>query len=107
MGGAAVLLAVPVLCCRLSHFAREDVAHDRVLSWREGQILVVLKIVCVLRTLIYPPYDDGDAGAVVLPASPGFYHGATSIRDLVDFVVARICDQLEIRASLMRRWGED
>ena len=63
MGGAAVLLAVPVLCCRLSHFAPEDVAqHDRVLSWREGQILVVPKIVCVLRTLIYPPYD-GDAGA--------------------------------------------
>ena len=37
-----------------------------------------------------------EAGAVVLPAMPGFYHGVTSIRDLVDFVVARICDQLGI-----------
>jgi 4-hydroxy-3-polyprenylbenzoate decarboxylase len=45
------------------------------------------------------------AGAVVLPASPGFYHGVQSIRDLVDFVVARICDQLEIPNSLARRWG--
>ena len=46
------------------------------------------------------------AGAVVLPASPGFYHGATSMADLVDFVVARICDQLGVEHSLMRRWGE-
>ncbi len=35
-----------------------------------------------------------EAGAVVLPASPGFYHGPKSIDDLVDFVVGRICDQL-------------
>lgn len=46
------------------------------------------------------------AGAVVLPASPGFYHGAASIMDLVDFVVARICDQLGVPHNLMRRWGE-
>jgi 4-hydroxy-3-polyprenylbenzoate decarboxylase len=45
------------------------------------------------------------AGAVVLPAMPGFYHGVTTIRDLVDFVVARICDQLEVSHTLMRRWG--
>lgn len=47
-----------------------------------------------------------EAGAVVLPASPGFYHGATSVADLVDFVVARICDQLGVDHTLMRRWGE-
>jgi 4-hydroxy-3-polyprenylbenzoate decarboxylase len=46
-----------------------------------------------------------EAGAVVLPAMPGFYHGASTIADLVDFVVARICDQLRIEHSLMRRWG--
>ena len=47
-----------------------------------------------------------EAGAVVLPASPGFYHGAQTIADLVDFVVARICDQLKVTNSLVRRWGE-
>ncbi|MFM8708236.1 MAG: UbiX family flavin prenyltransferase [Planctomycetia bacterium] len=47
-----------------------------------------------------------EAGAVVLPASPGFYHGADTVADLVDFVVARICDQLGVAHSLMRRWGE-
>jgi len=47
-----------------------------------------------------------DAGAVVLPAMPGFYHGATSVQDLVDFVVARICDQLGVSHQLTHRWGE-
>lgn len=48
-----------------------------------------------------------EAGAVVLPAMPGWYHGVNSIRDLVDFVVARILDQLQIEHSLIHRWGED
>ena len=46
-----------------------------------------------------------EAGAVVLPASPGFYHKAQSIDDLVNFVVARICDQLNISNELVCRWG--
>jgi len=46
-----------------------------------------------------------EAGAVVLPAMPGFYHGVASLRDLVDFIVGRICDQLGIRNELIRRWG--
>lgn len=47
-----------------------------------------------------------EAGAVVLPAAPGFYQGAETVADLVDFVVARICDQLGVAHALMRRWGE-
>jgi len=46
-----------------------------------------------------------EAGAVVLPAMPGFYHNPSSIADLVDFVVARICDQLGVEHALMMRWG--
>ncbi len=46
------------------------------------------------------------AGAVVLPASPGWYHGVQSLGDLVDFLVARILDQLGIDNQLMERWGE-
>jgi 4-hydroxy-3-polyprenylbenzoate decarboxylase len=45
------------------------------------------------------------AGAVVLPAMPGFYHSPQSIDDLVDFVVGRICDQLDVPVNLIRRWG--
>ena len=47
-----------------------------------------------------------DAGAVILFAAPGFYHGAETVQDLVDFVVARCLDQLGIATSLVRRWGE-
>jgi 4-hydroxy-3-polyprenylbenzoate decarboxylase len=46
-----------------------------------------------------------EAGAIVLPAMPGFYHGASTIGDLVDFVVARVLDQLGIEHALMHRWG--
>ncbi|MCA9057009.1 MAG: UbiX family flavin prenyltransferase [Planctomycetaceae bacterium] len=45
------------------------------------------------------------AGAVVLPAAPGFYHRPASIADLVDFVVARICDHFGVDCQLMQRWG--
>ena len=44
-------------------------------------------------------------GAVILPAMPGFYHGVKTISDLIDFVVARILDQLGIHNSLIHRWG--
>jgi 4-hydroxy-3-polyprenylbenzoate decarboxylase len=46
------------------------------------------------------------AGAVILPASPGFYHRPTQIAELVDFVVARVLDHLDVEHSLARRWGE-
>ena len=45
------------------------------------------------------------AGAVVLPASPGFYHRPASIDELVDFVVARVLDHLGVEHALGRRWG--
>lgn len=47
-----------------------------------------------------------EAGAVVLPAMPGYYQGVRSLGDVVDFVVARVLDQLGVDHSLMRRWGE-
>lgn len=47
------------------------------------------------------------AGAVILPANPGFYHRPTSVDAIVDFVVARILDQLQVDHSLMSRWGSE
>ena len=46
-----------------------------------------------------------DAGAVILFAAPGFYHGAKTLQDLVDFVVARCLDQLGVDNTLVERWG--
>lgn len=45
-------------------------------------------------------------GAVILPASPGFYMQPQTINDLIDFIVARILDQLGIEQKLLPRWGE-
>jgi len=45
-------------------------------------------------------------GVVILPPSPGFYTHPASVDDIVDFVVARILDQLRIPNSLMPRWGD-
>src|SRR3954449_4069278 len=46
------------------------------------------------------------AGAVVLFAAPGFYHGAETMEDLVDFVVGRCLDQLGLENALVKRWGD-
>jgi 4-hydroxy-3-polyprenylbenzoate decarboxylase len=46
------------------------------------------------------------AGAIVLPANPGFYHQPRSVQEIVDFVVARVLDQIGMPHDLVRRWGE-
>jgi 4-hydroxy-3-polyprenylbenzoate decarboxylase len=45
-------------------------------------------------------------GAIVLPAAPGFYHRPQSVEAMIDFIVARILNQLGIAHRLMPRWGE-
>ena len=47
-----------------------------------------------------------ECGAIILPANPGFYHRPQSIDEVVDFIVARILDQLSVPHTLMPRWGE-
>ena len=47
------------------------------------------------------------AGATILFLAPGFYHGAESVADLVDFVVGRCLDQLGLENALVRRWGQE
>jgi 4-hydroxy-3-polyprenylbenzoate decarboxylase len=45
-----------------------------------------------------------EAGAVVIPASPGFYHRPTRVEELVDFIVQRVLDQLELGVEVAKRW---
>jgi 4-hydroxy-3-polyprenylbenzoate decarboxylase len=47
------------------------------------------------------------AGAVVMPAAPGFYHRPTRVEELVDFIVARVLDQLGIEHELVTPWGSE
>jgi 4-hydroxy-3-polyprenylbenzoate decarboxylase len=46
------------------------------------------------------------AGATILPLAPGFYHGESSVAALVDFVVARVLDQIGFSHELSARWGQ-
>ena len=46
------------------------------------------------------------AGATILFLAPGFYHGAETVDDLVDFVVGRVLDQLGLENALVPRWGQ-
>jgi 4-hydroxy-3-polyprenylbenzoate decarboxylase len=48
-----------------------------------------------------------EAGAVVIPAAPGFYHRPTRVSELVDFIVQRVLDQLGVEIEIARRWGGD
>jgi len=47
-----------------------------------------------------------EAGATVLFLAPGFYHGAETVDDLVDFIVGRAVDQIGLDVELVKRWGE-
>jgi 4-hydroxy-3-polyprenylbenzoate decarboxylase len=48
-----------------------------------------------------------EAGATVIPAAPGFYHRPASVADLVDFIVQRVLDQLDLDIQIARRWAGD
>ena len=81
-------------------------AADVVLKERRRLILVVRET----------PFSDihlenmlrlSRMGAVIMPANPGFYHKPQSVQQLVDFMVARILDQLEIHHELVRPWGDE
>jgi 4-hydroxy-3-polyprenylbenzoate decarboxylase len=48
-----------------------------------------------------------EAGATILPANPGFYHRPETVAQVVDFVVARVMDQLGVANDLLPRWGGD
>ena len=81
-------------------------AADVVLKERNQLILVVRETPLSsihLRNML----TLSDMGAVILPASPGFYHKPESIDDLVDFVVARILNQLGVPQVLLPGWGTE
>ena len=75
---------------------------------KEGRRLVLVPRETPLSTIhLENMLRVRQAGAVVLFAAPGFYHGAETIEDLVDFVVGRCLDQLELENALIRRWGSE
>ncbi|WP_457664794.1 flavin prenyltransferase UbiX [Thiolapillus sp.] len=83
-----------------------DRAADVMLKERQKLILVVRETpfsAIHLQNML----TVTQAGALVMPANPGFYYQPESVNDLVDFMVARILDHLEVEHDLLPRWGAD
>jgi 4-hydroxy-3-polyprenylbenzoate decarboxylase len=104
-----------MVVCPCSGSTLSGIAHAASMNLIQRAADVHLK---ERRTLILVPRETplsvlqienlhraAQAGAVILPAMPGWYHGVKSVQDLIDFVVARILDQLEVPHELMQRWG--
>jgi flavin prenyltransferase len=79
-------------------------AADVVLKERR-QLILVLREMPLSAIQLENMLRLARAGAVIMPANPGFYHRPRALQDLVDFVVARILDHLGIEHELLARWG--
>jgi 4-hydroxy-3-polyprenylbenzoate decarboxylase len=74
---------------------------------KEGRRLVLVPRETPLSTIhLENMLRVRQAGGVILFAAPGFYAGASTVDDLVDFVVSRCLDQLGLENALVKRWGE-
>ncbi|HYK81793.1 MAG TPA: flavin prenyltransferase UbiX [Gemmatimonadales bacterium] len=110
--GSAPTAGMVICPCSMGTVAA--IAHGTSRSLIERAADVVLK---ERRTLVVVPRETPlslvhlrnltlvtEAGAIVLPAAPGFYHHPQAVSDLVDFVVQRVIDHLGLEINLLKRW---
>ena len=81
-------------------------AADVVLKER-GQLILVVRETPFSTIHLQNMLTLSQAGAIILPANPGFYHQPQSIEDMVNFVVARVLNQLGIGQDLVKPWGQN
>lgn len=113
--GSALSRGMVICPCSMGTLSAVAVGASRSLIERAADVALKerRKLVLVTRETPLSTIHLGNmlrvarAGAVVLPAAPGFYHRPQAVSELVDFVVARVLDQLEIPHELSRRWGND
>ncbi|MCX8075787.1 MAG: UbiX family flavin prenyltransferase [Aquificaceae bacterium] len=100
--------------CSMSTLAHIANGTNQNLIHRVGEVALKERVPLVLLVR-EAPYSEVHiknmlravrAGAIVLPASPGFYHRPTTMQELVDFVVGKMLDSLRIEHNLYRRWRE-
>ena len=113
--GSALSAGMVVCPCSMGTLSAISVGASRSLVERAADVALKER-----RTLVLVPRETPlsaihlenmlrvtRAGAVVLPAAPGFYHQPTRIDELVDFIVARILDHLGVEHRLVKRWGTE
>jgi 4-hydroxy-3-polyprenylbenzoate decarboxylase len=112
--GSARIAAMVVCPCTTATLSALANGAGRSLIERAGDVMLKER-----RKLIVVPRETplsaihlrnmlalSEAGATILPANPGFYQHPETIDDLVDFIVARILDHLEVEHEILPRWGE-
>jgi 4-hydroxy-3-polyprenylbenzoate decarboxylase len=111
--GSGAPEAMVVCPCSMATLSAIAVGASRSLIERAADVMLKER-----RTLIIVPRETpfstihlrnmlavAEAGGLVLPANPGFYHRPTEVGEVVDYVVARILDQLGVDHDLMPAWG--
>lgn len=112
--GSAKVDAMVVCPCTMSTLSQIAVGASSNLMERAADVMLKerRKLVIVPRET---PFSDihlenmlrlSRMGVVVMPANPGFYNKPESVNDLVDFMVARVLDQLDIEQDLLPAWGQ-
>jgi 4-hydroxy-3-polyprenylbenzoate decarboxylase len=110
--GSALTAGMIVCPCSMGTLSAIAVGASRSLIERAADVTLKerRKLILVPRETPLSAIHLGNmlrltrAGAVVMPAAPGFYHQPQQISDLVDFVVARMLDQLGVEQTLVKRW---
>ena len=114
--GSGVTAGMVVCPCSMGTLSAISVGASRSLIERAADVTLKerRKLILVPRETPLSAIHLGNmlrltrAGAVVMPASPGFYHRPQQVSDLVDFVVARMLDHLGVEQKLVKRWeGEE
>jgi len=113
--GSGAPAAMVVCPCSMATLSAIAVGASRNLIERAADVMIKER-----RVLILVPRETpfsaihlrnmlavAEAGGVVLPANPGFYHRPARVDDLVDYIVARILDHLGIEQELMPKWGAE
>jgi flavin prenyltransferase len=113
--GSALTSGMIVCPCSMGTLSAISVGASRSLIERAADVTLKerRKLVLVPRETPLSAIHLGNmlrltrAGAVIMPAAPGFYHRPQQVSDLVDFVVARMLDQLGVEQKLIKRWAGD
>jgi 4-hydroxy-3-polyprenylbenzoate decarboxylase len=81
-------------------------AADVVIK-EQGKLILVVREMPFSVIHLQNMLSLAQQGVVIMPANPGFYFNPTSLEEIVDFVVAKILDQLGLPQTLSARWGSE
>jgi 4-hydroxy-3-polyprenylbenzoate decarboxylase len=112
--GSFIHTGMIIVPCSMKTLASIANGHDDTLISRAAgvtlkesrRLVVVPRETPISRIHLINMLNLCDAGAIILPAMPGFYHNPISLKDIIDQLVGKILDQFYIKHNLTRRWGD-